>query len=115
MPSDLCEADAGTARSEPPRKDGMAWPLMWLGIGKALMTGARAGLPAFGSVIRPTSQPLPIIAATCPCENVVHSFASVPVLSARDRASTSFFSSVRPARDFLELRLPFQLPPLLTA
>ena len=44
----------------------IARPLMCDGIGKALMTGARAGLPAFGSVIRPTSQPLPIIEATWP-------------------------------------------------
>ena len=57
-------AFAGTARSEPPRKDGVYWPAAVPGQreGRQLVL-ASVGLPVFGSVTAPTSQPLPRIAA----------------------------------------------------
>ena len=39
----------GSPRSEPPRNAGIVLPAMWLGIGKAPMSGFSFGLPAFGS------------------------------------------------------------------
>src|SRR3954470_6820880 len=39
----------GIARSEPPRNVGMNLPLMWLGMGYALIDEASAGLPSFSS------------------------------------------------------------------
>src|SRR4051794_27255822 len=39
----------GMPRSEPPRKVGIALPLMWLGIGNAPIFDLSDGLPAFGS------------------------------------------------------------------
>src|SRR4051794_22273176 len=59
-------AFAGTARSEPPRNDGVYWPVVADGSGKVPSTGARAGLPVFGSVTEPTSHPLPRIAPVWP-------------------------------------------------
>ena len=64
--SDLFFVVTGTARSEPPMKVGMYWPLMWLGIGYAPMCPARAGLPSFGSSAYGHSQPLPMNEPTLP-------------------------------------------------
>src|SRR3954466_1118198 len=65
-PSAPLGAFSGTARSEPPRNDGVYLPAAEPGSGKVDSLGASLGLPVFGSVTAPTSQPLPRIAATWP-------------------------------------------------
>src|SRR5690348_45759 len=58
-----CWLFAAMPRSDPPRKTGAVWPELWLGIGNAPRLGRSAGLPFFGSVMTPTSQPLAMIIA----------------------------------------------------
>src|SRR4051812_46169330 len=76
----------GTPRSDPPRNVGMNLPGVWLGIGYAPITGARAGFPSFSSSAYGHSQPLPMNEPTLPLEKTSDccGFASSPVLLARE-------------------------------
>src|SRR5450755_2244427 len=56
---------AGITRSEPPRNVGSGALASLPGIGKASIFSA--GLPVFGSLTDPSSQPLPYIIAAWPC------------------------------------------------
>src|SRR5690349_6231703 len=78
----LSLAPAGTARSEPPRKPGMPWPLTWLGITNCFVAGV---------YFLPTQQlnhAGPTMEAAWPCAYTLYGcgFASVPVLLAREAA-----------------------------
>src|SRR6202007_803490 len=105
-----CELFAATARSEPPRNTGAVLPSMWLGIGNAPSLSASAGLPALGSVITPTSQPLAMIMAMWPCAKAASCLASSPVLSARESLVTRLLSVVNPCWELDELSVPCHLP-----
>src|SRR3954468_7561913 len=52
---------AGTARSEPPRKPGIAWPAVWLGITNCFVALFHL------SPTQQLNQPGPTIEAACPC------------------------------------------------
>src|ERR671930_926809 len=58
--SDLLSLVAGIARSEPPRKPGIGWPFVWLGITNCAV--ADLYLP-----VQQLNQPGPTIAAAWPC------------------------------------------------
>ena len=60
--SDLSFEPAGTARSEPPRKPGMPWPLTWLGITNCFVAFVYF-LPT-----QQLNQAGPTIEAALPCE-----------------------------------------------
>src|SRR5262245_1941648 len=106
-----CLLRAATPRSDPPRNTGAVWPELWLGIGKAPSCSLSAGLPDFGSVMTPTSQPLATIIAMWPCAKAASCLASSPVLSARESLVTRLFSVVRPCWALDESRAPLHLPP----
>jgi hypothetical protein len=90
----------------------MNLPAMWLGIGYAPITGARAGLPSFSSNAYGHSQPFPMNEATLPFAktSACCGFASSPVLFARESARTVAFSLVRAAIACFELSTPFHFP-----
>src|SRR5690348_2457230 len=105
-----CGLLAATPRSEPPRNTGAVWPELWLGIGKAPSLSFSAGLPALGSVMTPTSQPLAMIIAMWPWAKAASCLASSPVLSARESLLTRLLSVVNPCCELEELSVPAHLP-----
>src|SRR5689334_4415928 len=108
LAADRCLLLAAAPKSEPPRNTGAVWPELWLGIGKAPSLSVRLlSLP----VMTPTSQPLAMIIAMWPWANASSCLASSPVLSARESAETSVFSSVSPCCELDELSEPCHLPP----
>src|SRR3954449_9462961 len=96
----------GTARSDPPRKPGIAWPFVWLGI-----TNCSVVLLNFAPT-QQLNQPGPMIEPAPPCEYTSYGagwFSSL-VLLAFDVALKKFLNAVRPATDCGESRLPTHLP-----
>ena len=77
---------AGTARSEPPRKPGSAWPLTWPGITNCAVE------PLYFAPTQQVNQDCPTIDAAPPCAYTSYGFgcASSVVLLARDVALKKF-------------------------
>ena len=98
---------AGTARSEPPRKPGIAWPAVWLGITNCCVT------PLYLVPTQQLNQPGPMIDAAPPCEYTSYGagWFSSEVFDAFDAALKKFLNAVSPAIDCFESRLPIHLPP----
>src|SRR3954462_4134456 len=104
--SALSELVTGTARSEPPRKPGIAWPLTWPGITNCAVE------PLNLAPTQHVNQLGPTIEAAPPCAYTSYGFGCVSsvVLLACDVALKKFLYAVRPAIDCGELRTPFPLP-----
>jgi len=103
--SDLL-APTGTARSDPPRKPGIGWPFVRLGITNWAVRDL------YLSPTQQLNQPGPIIDATLPCAYTSYGFGWVSsvVFDARDVAAKKFLYAVRPTIDFGDARRPFHLP-----
>src|SRR6267154_3417569 len=76
--SALLELVAGTARSEPPRKPGIAWPGVWLGMTNCAVTDL------YFVPVQQLNQPGPMIEPAPPCEKMSYGagLASFDVLLA---------------------------------
>src|ERR1043165_3150831 len=70
-PSDLFELVAGTARSEPPRKPGIAWPLTWPGSTNWPVA------PLYFAPPQQLNQLGPMIDAAWPCAYTSYGFGCV--------------------------------------
>src|SRR5699024_4719205 len=101
---------AETARSEPPRNDGMISPDLWLGIGKAPSFPFRLGFPSSSPVITPGSYETEYIVATPPSAKTWLRFSSSLVLDALEYFSTIFLSLLSALRDCGESSVPSHLP-----
>src|SRR5579864_7689470 len=103
--SALFELGAGTARSDPPRKPGIALPGVWLGMTNCAVTDL------YFVPVQQLNQPGPMMAPAPPCEKMSYGagLASFEVLLAREAASQKFFHAVSPATDCGESRAPTHL------
>src|SRR5215469_1662628 len=104
--SALFELVTGTARSEPPRKPGIAWPLTWPGITNCPVEAVYFFPTQQVNQLGPTMEP------TRPCAYTVYGFGCVSsvVLLAREAALKKFLYALRPAIDLGEARRPFHVP-----
>src|SRR6266571_1503197 len=104
--ADFC----GTARSEPPRNDGVYLPASVPGSGNVASLDASAGLPVFLSITEPTSQPLPRIAETWPCA-MIASWSDSSLVAPPFENVVSFCHAVRPCWDWALESCPAHVPP----
>src|SRR6266540_1982151 len=109
--ADFC----GTARSEPPRNDGVYLPASVPGSGNVASLDASAGLPVFLSITEPTSQPLPRIAPTCSCDMIASWSDSSLVAPPTEYCVDSFCHWVSPCCASELLSVPCHVPPCCSA
>src|SRR5882757_864298 len=97
---------AGTARSEPPRKPGIALPAMWLGI-----TNCAVEVLNFVPT-QQLNQPGPMIDPAAPCEYTSYGAGlfSSEVAGALEDVFMKFLQAVKPAIACFEFRAPAHLP-----
>src|SRR5437763_8558283 len=104
--SGTCLLVTGTARSEPPRKPGIALPLVWLGMTNCAVSALYLSPVQQLYHAGPMTEPAP------PCENTVYGagFASSDVGVALEAALQNALNAVRPLTEFFESSVPTHLP-----
>src|SRR5262245_45169202 len=109
--SETCLLVTGTARSEPPRKPGIAFPFVWLGMTNCAVSDL------YLSPVQQLNQAGPTIDAAPPCENTVYGagFASSDVGVAFDADFQKLRYAVRPLIERGESSVPTHLPFFWTA